>query len=147
MINNINASFVAHEDRFTVTPVFHVFEMYAPHQGASSVRAEFARGRVGEEAKFTLPTLSGSCSMQGKRAFLTVVNAHATEAQETEIHIRGARVESARARVLTARELHARNTFAEPNAVHPADDPVNSGSPVTYTFKPGSVSALELNLG
>ena len=35
LINNIHTSFIAVGDRFTVTPVFHVFQMYAPHQGGT----------------------------------------------------------------------------------------------------------------
>ena len=30
--------FLAHEDKFCVTPVYHVFAMYAAHQGGQSVR-------------------------------------------------------------------------------------------------------------
>src|SRR5260370_24718087 len=32
---------LAEEDRFPVTPTFHVFQMYLPHSGAQAVRAEF----------------------------------------------------------------------------------------------------------
>ncbi len=40
LINNIHTSFVAREDKFTVTPVFHVFEMYAatPRRNGGSSR-------------------------------------------------------------------------------------------------------------
>ena len=32
---------LAQGDKFTVTPTFHVFQMYLPHSGAQAVRAEF----------------------------------------------------------------------------------------------------------
>lgn len=38
LVNNIHTSFVAAGEKFTVTPVFHVFEMYTAHQGGTSVR-------------------------------------------------------------------------------------------------------------
>src|SRR3954471_7321716 len=63
LINNIHTSFLAVGDKFTVTPVFYVFEMYAKHQGAMSVRTEMSAARVAD-----VPGLSGSCSIQGKRA-------------------------------------------------------------------------------
>ncbi len=46
MINNIHTSFIAVGDRFTVTPVFQVFEMYAPHQGGTSVRTLLSAGKL-----------------------------------------------------------------------------------------------------
>jgi alpha-N-arabinofuranosidase len=33
LINCLNSLYLAHEDKFVVTPVGHVFEMYVPHQG------------------------------------------------------------------------------------------------------------------
>ena len=34
--------FMAHEDRFFATPNFHVFAMYAAHQGGQALRTEFS---------------------------------------------------------------------------------------------------------
>jgi alpha-L-arabinofuranosidase len=147
LINNIHTSFLAVGDKFTVTPVFHVFDMYAPHQGATSVRTDFSASRVGPASAHTLPGLSGSCSIQGRRAFLTVVNADAQNTQDTTIDVRNARVTGARARVLTATDTHARNTFEQPDALKPTDDKVTTGSPMVYNFRPASVTCLELELG
>ena len=91
--------------------------------------------------------LTGSCSLQGKRAFLSVVNADAKNAQNTTIDVRNGRITNARARVLTAGDTHTRNTFEQPNALQPTDEKVNAGSPLTYTFRPASVTCLELELG
>jgi alpha-L-arabinofuranosidase len=147
LINNIHTSFLAVGDKFTVTPVYHVFEMYVPHQGATSVRTDFSANRIGPASGHALPGLTGSCSIQGRRAFLTVVNADAQNAQDTTIEVRNARVISARARVLTATDTHARNTFEQPDALKPTDDKVTTGSPMTYSFRPASVTCLELELG
>jgi alpha-L-arabinofuranosidase len=116
--------------------------MYAPHQGATAVRAEFSAGRVSG-----LPALSGSCSINGKRAFLTVVNPDPENAQQTAIEISGTRITNARARVLSASDIHARNTFDQPNAVMPLADAIARPSPLNYTFKPASVTSLEIELG
>src|ERR1700710_2495698 len=40
-INCIHSLMLAQGDKFTVTPTFHVFQMYLPHRGAQAVRAEF----------------------------------------------------------------------------------------------------------
>jgi len=46
LINTIHSLFIAYEDKFVATPNFHVFEMYAAHQGAQAVRTEFVAPRV-----------------------------------------------------------------------------------------------------
>ena len=69
LVNCLHSLFFAHEDKFCVTPTYHVFAMYAAHQGAQSVRTEFSAPPVtySRNAKpATLPGLSGSASVSGK---------------------------------------------------------------------------------
>jgi alpha-L-arabinofuranosidase len=40
-INTIHSLFLAHEEKFIVTPNYHVFEMYAAHGGGKSLRTVF----------------------------------------------------------------------------------------------------------
>ena len=47
LVNCLQALFVAHEDKFVVTPNYHVFDMYKAHMGAESVRAVFSAPSVG----------------------------------------------------------------------------------------------------
>lgn len=148
LINNIHTSFLAVGDRFTVTPVFHVFEMYAPHQGGQAVRAEFSATPVSVSAAGTkLAGLSGSCSVKGKQAILTVVNPDLKNAQDTEIVMRGASIQDAKATVLTASDMRAHNTLAQPHALEPKEEAAIAGGPgLQYTFKPASVTRLELSI-
>ena len=46
-INCIHSLMLAQGDKFTVTPTFHVFQMYLPHRGGQAVRAEFSAGDLG----------------------------------------------------------------------------------------------------
>ena len=101
LINTIHSLFLAYEDKFIVTPNYHVFEMYAAHQGAQALRTEFISPRVSftradKPADFW--GLSGSASLNGKELTLTAVNPDAKNARETEVNVRGARVMEARAR-------------------------------------------------
>jgi alpha-N-arabinofuranosidase len=148
MINNIHTSFLAAEEKFTVTPVFHVFDLYAAHQGNTAVRTVFSAPNVTDPAAKGLFGLAGSCSMRDKRLVLTVTNPDVQNAQETQIAIAGgARVSNARATVLTASDVHARNTFDQPDAVKPAPAAsVTAASPLIYNFAPASVTRLELDL-
>jgi alpha-N-arabinofuranosidase len=151
LINSLHSLFLAHEDKFTVTPTYHVFEMFMPHMGAKSVRTVFNAPkvqytRVDKPAEFW--GLSGSASVNGKQLTLTVTNPHLSEAREAEIDMRGASAASAQARVLTAPDVHAHNTFENPRAVVPRDEQVRvgSGGAVSFRFPPASVTRLQITL-
>src|SRR5579872_3688504 len=49
LINCLNSLYLAHEDKFCVTPVGHAFAIYAAHQGGQSVRAEFSAPQISYE--------------------------------------------------------------------------------------------------
>jgi alpha-N-arabinofuranosidase len=151
LVNTIHSLFVAREDRFTVTPNFHVFAMYAAHQGATSLRTAFAAptitfDREGQPQRMW--GLNGSASIRGNELVVTVVNPHATEGRETTIRLRGARAREGTATVLTAADLRAHNSFERPDAVAPVDRAVTArGASFVHTFPPASVTALHLTLG
>jgi alpha-N-arabinofuranosidase len=151
LINCLQSLFLSHEDKFILTPTFHVFEMYAAHQGAQAVRAEFVAPRVsytrdGKPAQFW--GLEGSASLRDKQLTLTAVNPDLSREREAEIAISGTRISSVRARVLSAKDVHAHNSFAQPNALEPADVAANPGANGTMVFRfpPASVTQLQMIL-
>lgn len=150
LINCLHSLFLAHEDKFVLTPTFHVFEMFMPHMGGRAVRAAFSAPevqytRVDKPAEFW--GLSGSASINDKQLTLTVTNPHLSEPRETEIVVRGARVATAQARVLAMPDVHAHNTFESPNLVQPRNEQVTvAGGVVTYRFAPASVTRLQISL-
>jgi alpha-N-arabinofuranosidase len=161
---------LAQEEKFCVTPTFHVFQMYLPHRGAQSVRAEFTApsipnpmgdtpSQVGGNSYIgqlppikSLAGLSGSASIapggNGKTLNLTVVNPHLTQPMTTEVAIRGASITSAKGSVLAEKDVHAHNDFAHPDAVKPTAiaSLKASGGKLIHTFPPASVTALEITL-
>src|SRR3989442_12840649 len=67
LVNTIHSLFMAHEDRFIVTPNFHVFAMYAAHQGATAVRTVFSAPEISmtrQDRRVALWGLAGSASMR-----------------------------------------------------------------------------------
>jgi alpha-N-arabinofuranosidase len=143
LVNNIHSSFLAAGERFTVTPIFHVFEMYAAHQGGTSLRTEVFAPRLNAESAKGLPSLAGSCSIHGKRLVLTIVNPDDRNSRDTEINVRGGQLTPVAARVLTSPDIHAHNTFDHPNALEPVDQQLRGA---TYQFPPASVTRLEFDL-
>jgi alpha-N-arabinofuranosidase len=150
LVNCLNALFLTHEDKFVVTPNYHVFDLYAAHQGAQAVHAEFSAPAIhyqrdGKPAQFA--GLNGSASVNGKTLTLTVVNPSIDTPCETEIFVRGGGAVSASARILSAPDVHAHNTF-EHEAVtspRPATLQVNSGV-IAAVFPPASVSSITVEL-
>jgi alpha-L-arabinofuranosidase len=150
LVNCLNSLYLAHEDRFCVTPVGHVFGMYAAHQGGESVRTMISAPKVhyardGKPAAFW--GLNGSASVHGKDLVLTMVNPHVSEIRETEIAIRGGAVKSAVMTVLTGSDLHAHNSFDQRTAVVPrVNDAGFAGSRFTLEVPAASVTKLVLTL-
>ncbi len=150
LINCLNSLYLAHEDKFCVTPVGYVFGMYAAHQGGQSLRAIVSAPPVhyDRDAKpATFWGLRGSASLTGKTLQLTVVNPHVSEPRETLISVRGTRVASASATVLTGEDIHAHNTLEQPDALRPESRTLQLQSDgLTAIFPPASVTQLALTL-
>jgi alpha-N-arabinofuranosidase len=156
LVNTIHSLFHTYEDKFVVTPNYHVFEMYMPHAGATAVRTEFISPKVPftrfDAAKKEIPAsfwgLNGSASINGKTVTLTAVNPDIKNARETEINIGGAKIVSAEARVLSSTDIHAKNTFANPHALEPRNESVTigAGGKLVYKFAPASVTRLQLTI-
>ena len=122
LINCLNSLYLAHEDKFCVTPVGHVFAMYAAHQGGQALRTIFSAPAVnydrdGKPASFW--GLNGSASLHDKELVLTVVNPHVSATREAKIGIRGASLKSGTATTLTNSDIHAHNTFDQREVVSP----------------------------
>jgi alpha-N-arabinofuranosidase len=124
--------------------------MFMPHMGAQSVRTVFSAPRVGYDRNgkpADIWGLNGSASVNGKTITLTVTNPHLTDTREATINIRGAKVASAKARVLSTKDVHAHNTFNDPRAVEPHDETVTaSGDSIVFKFAPASVTQFQLTL-
>lgn len=150
LVNCLNALFLTHEEKFALTPNYHVFEMYLPHQGAQAVRAEFMSpsvrySRDGKDAE--LWGLRGSASRNGKTVTLTVVNPSLDQPRESQISLRGAAVSGAKATVLTSSDPHAHSTLEQRDAVVPKEATVQmSGGLLSFTFPPASVTQVVIEL-
>jgi alpha-N-arabinofuranosidase len=151
LVNNLNALFLAHEDRFVTTPNFYVFQMYAAHQGGQGLRVEFSAPdlhyrRDGQPARFW--GLNGSASQKGNAVTLTIVNPDLERPVDTQIALRGGRITRASGTVLAASDMHAHNTFEDPNRVMSTAlrVAVTNGA-LTATFPPASVASVEIITG
>jgi len=150
LVNCLQSLFLAHEDKFVLTPTYHVFDMFAVHQGKTSLRTMVTSPRPsytrnGEAA--TIRGLNSSASLDGKQLVLTVANPDLKTARETEIAVRGATISSVKGSALTATDMKVNNSFAEPNNLSPKEISVRmTGNSLVYSFPPASVTRLDITL-
>jgi len=151
LVNCLQSLFLAHEDKFCLTPTYHVFDLYSAHQGARAVRTVVASpanhyDRNGKPA--TMRGLNGSASVNGTQLTLTVTNPSMDQPRETEIQIHGGTPRSVAGVTLAAADPHAHNTFADPRAVDPKTVAVSlRGGAIVHQFAPASVTRLTITLG
>jgi alpha-N-arabinofuranosidase len=149
-INVLQAMALTQGEKMLVTPTGYVYEMYAPHQGADSVRILVETGTVcykKGDKEDSLQVVAGSASLKGKTLFVTMTNSHANQAEEVTINLLGsAKAVSASARVLTG-EIHAHNTFDVPETLIPqAFVMAAKGSSFTFNLPPACVLTAEIGL-
>ena len=150
-LNVLQSVILTDGPRMVRTPTYHVYALYADHQGAASVllttqceEIEFQRG----QETHSIPALAGSASLKERKLTLTVVNASACDPVEATVKLcGGARAAGARALVLTHGDIRAHNTFEEPQTVQPRAARVAAEGPeFPFTFAPASVTKLALDV-
>jgi alpha-L-arabinofuranosidase len=150
LINCLNSLYLAHEDKFVITPVGRVFELYASHQGGQALRTIFSAPNVhydrdAQPASFW--GLRGSASVRDKHLTITTVNPSTSESRLAEIILRGAGAKEASMSLLSNADIHAHNTFEQPDVVVPQTKSLGfSGGTLVIEFPPASVVALNIQL-
>jgi len=150
LINCLNSLYLAHENNFCITPVGHVFAMYAGHQGGQAVRAVFSAPEIHYKRDTESAShwgLQGSASLHDKDLIVTIVNPSVRESREVEVVLHQAKIKSATATVLTHSDIHAHNTFDQRTVVTPQTKSIElTQGALAYTFPPASVTKLSLSL-
>jgi alpha-L-arabinofuranosidase len=151
LVNCLQSLFLAHEDKFIVTPTYHVFDMYAAHQGGESVRTIFSSPRSsytrnGKPA--SIRGLSGSVSRVDRQLILTVTNLDLSQSRETEIALRGASIKEVKATALSAGDMRAHNSFDNPRNIEPKEGKamLRPDGTLSCSFAPASVTRLQVTL-
>jgi alpha-N-arabinofuranosidase len=150
LINCLNSLYLAHEDKFVITPVGHVFELYASHQGGTALRTIFSAPALHydrDEKPAVFWGLKGSASVRDKNLTITAVNPSTSEPRLAEIVLRGASVRQAAIRWLSDPDIRAHNTFEHRDAVVPQSKPLSlSGGALLVEFPRASVAAVDVQL-
>jgi alpha-N-arabinofuranosidase len=155
-VNVLQAVILTEGEKMLVTPTGYVYQLYAPHQGAQSLRMRVETPTISytRETALTdaaregsLPAVGGSASLQGETLFVTLTNSHTRETADVRVDLlAGTQALSAVAQVLTG-EIRAHNTFKNPAQVTPRDLPVLcQGNQVILSLPPASVAAIRITI-
>ena len=146
MINVLQAMLLTDKEKMVRTPTYHVFRMYAVHQGATMIPIDLSgpEYKMGDAA---IPSLNASASRDPEgRLHLSVVNLDPNRTSEISVTISGGSIRGVSGEVLTSTAINAMNTFDSPNTVKPARFSAYrlAGSQLNLSIPSKSVVVLEL---
>lgn len=148
MINVLQAMILTDGSEMVLTPTYHVYEMYAPFQGAMALDCRPPTDTISfnaEGGKGAVPHLSCSAALKNDNLVLSLVNLHVNEAVKVTVDIRGIRkAELVSWRVLAAGDIHDHNTFEKPDLVTPLSKKLPANDVIT--IPPAAVSVLKYDI-
>jgi alpha-N-arabinofuranosidase len=146
-VNVLQAMLLTRDGQMILTPTYHVFEMYKPHQDAVLLPVDLHCAQYEFEGE-AIPAVSASASCSEKgRVFLSLCNLHPAREAGISCELRGMQPQRVSGRVLTARAINTHNTFEKPAEVTPVSFNGASidGSTIKVDLPAKSVVVLEIN--
>ncbi|RYG36333.1 alpha-N-arabinofuranosidase [bacterium] len=145
-INVLQSLILTDEEKMVLTPTYHVFDLYRPHQNGqrASLRLESA------EIEGGLPHIAGSASVKHGVLTLTVTNLSPREDAEIEVRLPGVNTGEIAVRGLAYDgDLRAHNEFGQMPRVGLEDKPMPKLSPsgFGYVLPSASVTRFSIALG
>jgi alpha-N-arabinofuranosidase len=149
-VNCIHSLFLARGDRFARTPVYYVFEMYRNHMrsqlAAMNIRCDELKV-PSRNGTATMPGLSGSASVNGKKLTVTITNPSLDSPVAAQIRLTSGSIVEGRGSVLTHAEMNAGNTLDRPNEVKLSPLPVTvRGDRTEISIPQHAVVSLDLKM-
>lgn len=145
-VNVLQAMILTDGDRMILTPTYHVFEMFAPHQNATMLPLELQTESYSWQDE-TIPALSASASRRPSGPiFLSLCHANPNRNTELTIQLRGVDAKNVSGRVLSGDATNAHSTFENPTRVQPQafnGARLESGA-LTVSMPPASIVTLEV---
>jgi alpha-L-arabinofuranosidase len=121
LANVLQSMILTDKEKMTVTPTYHVFEMYTVHQDATLLPSEVTSADyvLGSEK---IPDVSASASKdKDGKIHVTLCNLNPNQAASIACTLSGAKAQKLSGRILTAPEMNTHNSFDNPEAVKPAE--------------------------
>ncbi len=125
VVNVLQAMVMTHEDSMLLTPTYHVFRMYMPHQESLYIPVSTENNPLTEKANGLLndvPTVDATASKgEDGSIVVSISNTDLRNGQTVRLHTGQQGLQVEKAEMLHATRAQAHNTFALPNTVCPTD--------------------------
>lgn len=119
-INVLQAVILTDEEKMILTPTYHVMKMFNVHQDATLLPLDISTNNSYEVNGRKLPAVSASASLdQNGAVHISLVNIHASEAQNIELLLRGTENKNVTATILRSDKLQNYNDFDNPDKIKP----------------------------
>jgi len=146
IVNVLQAMILTEGDKLVLTPTYHVFRMYSPHQDATYVPCDYDDDAVASPSGRPYPGLSVSASTVDGVMHVSLANTSLTEERTVELSFDSLKPKSVTGEVLAADKVADYNDFDDPDKVAPKPftDAKAKGSKVNLTLPAASVVVLEI---
>ncbi len=146
MINVLQAMILTDKEKMLLTPTYWVFDMYKPFQDATALpmqlhSPDYVQGGT------TIPAVSASAARaKDGDVYVSFANCDPNNPVVVDCKLAGLTAKSVSGQVLTANTMNAHNTFAQPDAVKPANfsGAELNGESLKVTLPSKSVVVLQL---
>lgn len=146
-INVLQAVILTDEEKMILTPTYHVMKMFNVHQDATLLPLDISSNNSYEVNGRNLPAVSASASLdQNGAVHISLVNIHASEAQNIELLLRGTENKNVMATILRSDKLQNYNDFDNPDRIKPetfSGASLKNGT-LTTELPPFSVVVIEI---
>jgi alpha-N-arabinofuranosidase len=150
VINVLQALILTDGPKMLLTPTYHVFDLYQPHQNGKALSCEIESPVISfqkQAESLTIPQVSVSCSQKGDYLTLSLVNLHATDGMECELVFNGCKeLEFQSWSELSSPDIHDHNTFEKSDKVKPIKHDVVDQTLLKLKCNPASINLLEYKI-
>ena len=147
MINVLQAMILTKGPQMILTPTYHVFKMYEPFQDATYLPAELSMPQY-TRGGTSVPAISLSAARTALGSIaVALVNLDPNRVIAVSVAISGANLTQVSGTLLTAAAMDARNTFENPDAIHPVafNGAAITGRGLSVTLPAKSIVVLNLH--
>ncbi len=159
IVNVLHCLIQTREDKMWLTPTYHLFQLYAPHQGGTALRTTLEAAPTRDMPAFskpwpeatwgvgTLPLVSSSATRKDGQLVLSITNRHLTQPLEMEAALHGLSVRGGTLHTLAGDAANASNSADRPARVGVQTSAMDAqGGTLRLTLPPCSVQTATLAL-
>jgi alpha-N-arabinofuranosidase len=147
IVNVLQSMILTNGNKMTLTPTYHVFEMYKVHQDATHLPMDISCEKLIAGGNREVPVISASASRNAKgEIHITLANTDIDKSNNLSVTLDNTTIKNVSGRILTSPSINDHNTFENPQKVKPVSftgAKLEKGK-LNVTLPPKSIVVLEL---